>query len=112
MLGYRVLTATNVQEALTLFESEEVDVMLADHLLLKGETGTSLAEEMKRRKPHVPVAIYSGVPEIPEDIDKADVFITKLVSPDELFAYLEKTIAAKCWGSEHQRKYRQARSAA
>ena len=91
MHGYRVLTATNVEEALKVFDSEAVDVVLTDHLL-KGQTGTRLAAEMKRRKPEVAVAIYSGVAQAPEDIAKADVFITKLVSPEELLAYLAATI--------------------
>ena len=92
--GYRVLTATNAEEALKLFDCEGVDVVLTDHLL-KGQTGTALAAEMKRRKPNVPIAIYSGVAQVPDDMYKADVFITKLVTPEELLAYLEATITAK-----------------
>ena len=92
--GYRVLTATSAEEALKMFDSTEVDVVLTDHLL-KGQTGTALAAEMRRRKPHVPIAIYSGVAQVPDDMDKADVFITKLVTPEELLAYLEATITAK-----------------
>ena len=92
--GYRVLTATSAEEALKVFDSTEVDVVLTDHLL-KGQTGTALAAEMRRRKPHVPIAIYSGVAQVPDDMDKADVFITKLVTPEELLAYLEATITAK-----------------
>ena len=94
MHGYTVLTATNAKEALNAFDSEEIDVVLTDHLL-KGQTGTALAAEMKRRKPDVAVAVYSGVPEAPDDIDKADAFITKLVTTEELLAYLEATVAAK-----------------
>ena len=96
--GYRVLTATNAEEALKLFDCEGVDVVLTDHLL-KGQTGTALAAEMKRRKPNVPIAIYSGVAQVPDDMYKADVFITKLVTPEELLAYLEATITAKAKGS-------------
>ena len=92
--GYRVLTATNAEEVLKLFDCEGVDVVLTDHLL-KGQTGTALAAEMKRRKPNVPIAIYSGVAQVPDDMYKADVFITKLVTPEELLAYLEATITMK-----------------
>lgn len=94
MHGYTVLTATNAKEALKLFDSEEIDVVLTDHLL-KGQTGTALAAEMKRRKPDIAVAVYSGVAPPPDDVDKADVFITKLVTPEELLAYLEATIPTK-----------------
>jgi CheY-like chemotaxis protein len=94
MHGYRVLTALSPKEALEVFDREEVDVVLTDHLL-RGQTGTSLAAEMKRRKPEVAVTIYSGVAQSPDDIEEADAFITKLVTPEELIAYLELTITAK-----------------
>ena len=94
MHGYRVLTALSAKEALDVFDREEIDVVLTDHLL-RGQSGTSLAAEMKRRRPQVAVAVYSGVAQSPEDIHKADAFITKLVTPEELIAYLERTIFAK-----------------
>jgi CheY-like chemotaxis protein len=93
--GYSVLTAANAEEALGVFDSTEVDVVLTDHLLTKGQTGTGLAAEMRRRKPDVAIAIYSGVAQPPNDMDKADVFITKLVTPEELLAYLHVTITRK-----------------
>ena len=92
--GYKVLLANDAEEALQLFDSEDIDVVLTDHLL-NGQSGTALAAEMKRRKPEVAVAIYSGVAQAPEDIEKADVFITKLVTPEELLSDLEATITAK-----------------
>lgn len=92
--GYRVLIATTPAEALRYFDSEDIDLVLTDHLL-RGQTGTALAAEMKRRKPQVAVAIYSGVAEAPHDIHNADLFITKLVSPEELLAHLEAIITAK-----------------
>src|SRR5207302_2724637 len=70
--GYRVLTATTAEEALKAFDSTEIDVVLTDHLLTEGQTGTALAAEMRRRKPGVAVAIYSGVAQVPDDMDKAD----------------------------------------
>ena len=92
--GYRVLTATNAEGALNIFETEEIDVVLTDHLL-QSQTGTALAAEMKYRKPDTAVAIYSGVLQPPEDIHKADAFITKLVSIQELLDYVDSAISAK-----------------
>ena len=100
--GYKVLTATNAEEALKVFESTEVDVVLTDHLL-KGQTGTALAAEMRKRKLDVPIVIYSGVAQVPDDMDKADVFLTKLVTPEELLAYLEVTITTKIAKTEPSR---------
>jgi two-component system, OmpR family, response regulator CpxR len=101
--GYRVLIATNAQEALRFFDTEHIDLVLTDHLL-RGQTGTALAAEMKRRKPDVAVAIYSGVAQTPEDIHQADIFITKLVTPEELLAYLEAILTAKKTGRHNAAK--------
>jgi DNA-binding NtrC family response regulator len=103
MHGYRVLTALSAKEALEVFDHEEIDVVLTDHLL-RGQTGTSLAAQMKRRRPDVAVAVYSGVAQSPDDIYKADAFITKLVTPEELIAYLERTIATKNAGRNAAKK--------
>lgn len=83
--GYGVLTATSGKEALAILRSQRVDLILSDHLLKEGETGTALAADLKRIRPDVPIAIYSGVMEPPEDMEHVDVFITKLDSPEELF---------------------------
>ena len=104
MHGYQVLTAFSAEEALEVFDREEIDVVLTDHLL-RDQSGTSLAAEMKRRRPDVAVAVYSGVAQSPEDIHKADAFITKLVTPEELIAYLERTISAKRAGRKTTAKF-------
>ena len=55
--------------------------------------GPSLAENMKSLKPGVPVAIYSAdLSESPEDMRFADIFITKLVSIDELLCTIERLL--------------------
>ena len=92
--GYRVLIAMSAEAALKLFDSEDIDVVLTDHFL-RGKSGTTLAAEMKQRKPKIAVAVYSGIQQAPEDISNADAFITKLVSPEELLAYIDTTIAAQ-----------------
>jgi two-component system cell cycle sensor histidine kinase/response regulator CckA len=83
--GYTVLTATDGSEALAAIRSRRVDLILSDHLLKAGETGTALAARLKRLRPDVPIAIYSGVTELPNDLEYVDLFITKLDSPEELF---------------------------
>ena len=75
--GYRVLTASTAEDGLRVLREQHVDLVLSDHFL-RDKRGTALAEEMKRLKPHVPVAILSAAAEVPEGIEKADTFITKL----------------------------------
>jgi len=51
--GYTVLTATTPDAALSLFQSNSVDLVMTDHLL-PGISGTQLAQRMKKLKPAVP----------------------------------------------------------
>ena len=45
--GHTVLSSTGVDEALTLFRSNPVDIVVTDHLLGR-QTGNDMAAEMKR----------------------------------------------------------------
>ena len=76
--GYSVLTASSAdaEEALRVFRENHVDLVMSDHLL-GSVMGTEVAAEMKHIKPDVPVIIYSGVIEIPEGADCADLFLSK-----------------------------------
>jgi DNA-binding NtrC family response regulator len=74
--GYSVLTASSAEEGLKVFRENQVDLVMSDHLL-GSATGTEVAAEMKQIKPDVPVIIYSGVIEIPEGAECADLFLSK-----------------------------------
>ena len=72
--GYQVLTAHNSGEALILFQTFTVDLVIADHLL-GGELGTELAALMKQIDPHVPIVLLAGMP--PESMRNIDCYIQK-----------------------------------
>ena len=80
MAGYSVLAACDVDLALQLFTTSDVDIVISDHLL-QGKTGTELAAEMKRLKPMIPIVIVSGMVQQPEGMEHADLFITKGEAP-------------------------------
>lgn len=80
MAGYAVLTATDANTAMELFASSAVDIVISDHLL-QGSTGTELAAEMKRLKPHLPIVIKSGCPDPPKGMEHADLYIVKGEAP-------------------------------
>jgi PAS domain S-box-containing protein len=84
--GHSVDTAGNFEEAAKKFQAEQFDLVVSDHILGRG-TGTQLASNLRRIKPDVPVLIVSGTTEIPQDIDNADGFISKLEGPA---VFLEK----------------------
>jgi DNA-binding response OmpR family regulator len=65
---------------------------LTDHLI-PNASGTLLANDLKRVKPHVPVVVLSGLRDAPRDLGAADMFINKLIPPDELFAKLDALLA-------------------
>lgn len=87
--GYRVLATLNPHEALEIFRANRIDLVLTEHIVPRSG-GPTLAERLKRLKPHVPIAIYSAdwAPS-PDDMRFAEMFITKLVSADELLDTIE-----------------------
>jgi CheY-like chemotaxis protein len=89
--GYRVLATRKAKEAVELIRSNEVDLVLAEHIMMNG---TSLAERLKRLRPHVPIAIYSGDSiDPPGAVHYADRFITKLIPTDELLSTIKELLA-------------------
>jgi DNA-binding NtrC family response regulator len=74
--GYSVVTASDVDLAMQLFTTSDVDIVMSDHLL-QGKTGTELAAEMKRLKPRIPIVIMSGLVQEPEGMEHADLYIVK-----------------------------------
>lgn len=83
--GYKVLTASDGPSGMEVFRDEHIDLVITDHLL-PGQTGGQVAEEMKRLKPEVPVAMLSGLVERPEGASATDVFLVKGIPVPEFLA--------------------------
>ena len=81
--GYDVVTASSATEALEITASQNVDLLLSDHLM-PGMTGAELAQEVKERHPAILVVLLSGLNEIPPGAEAANLFISKLEGPDRL----------------------------
>jgi DNA-binding NtrC family response regulator len=82
--GYRVLEAAEVAEARQLIASEHVDVVLLD-LNVGRERTDDLLEELRRRKPRMPVALVTGSTDVlAPDRPEADAVLAKPFAPDEL----------------------------
>ncbi len=85
--GYRVLTATNVKEAVQAFTSHSVDLVLLDYHLPEMNGGMA-AVRMKHSKPDVPVALLSSDECLPLcDLEAVDCFIPK---SEPIVSLLEK----------------------
>jgi CheY-like chemotaxis protein len=72
--GYEVISVTTVGEAVKALHQFPICATIADHLL-QGATGTQLARDMKKIKPHVPIILFSGA--VPENLDGVDVYLNK-----------------------------------
>lgn len=75
--GYAVVTATDGNEAVQVFRSHPVDVVLLDYHMPK-MNGAAAAASMKACKPDVPIAVFSAEDVMPfSRRDGVDVFLCK-----------------------------------
>lgn len=89
--GYRVLQATSAEEALRLFSSEPIDLVISDHLLT-GTTGSELASTMKLFKPTVPIILLTGCPEPPDATEHVDAVLVKGSGVSELLLTIKSLL--------------------
>ncbi len=86
--GYKCLTAANAEDALLLFSSEAVDVVLMDYGL-PDHDGGHLAASFKSRASNIPIVMISGAGDLEEKPPDVDVLFAKPTDP----ALLLKTIS-------------------
>jgi CheY-like chemotaxis protein len=93
MAGYVVRTATDAPKALEIFRSEDIDLVLTEHIAPLFLSRQPLAGAMKMLKPDVPIAVLTAdVSAWPEDRRFADAFITKLAPVDEILRIIRKLL--------------------
>jgi PAS domain S-box-containing protein len=97
--GHTVLSSTGVEDALTLFRTNPVDLVVTDHLLGR-QTGNDMAAEMKRTKPDVPIILLSGTSSVPEPLVHADSFLSKTEGPEQLLGMVEQLLSRAASGNE------------
>jgi CheY-like chemotaxis protein len=83
--GFAVLGARTGAEALELFRTNEVDLVVLDYWMA-GMNGLAVATELKRLRPATPIMVLSGWASLPgETIGLVDVWFQKAqVQPEEL----------------------------
>jgi CheY-like chemotaxis protein len=85
--GYRVLTATNGPDAVEVFVTHSVDLVILDYHM-PGVNGAVVAARMKNSKPDVPITLVSGDEDVPpSDFEAVDCFLSKSGS---ISGFLEK----------------------
>lgn len=63
-LGHKVIEASSGREALSLLESNEIDLLITDHAMPQ-MTGAQLITEVAQRWPNVPVILATGYADLP-----------------------------------------------
>ena len=94
--GFRVLAASSGREAITLFETEPVDLVVIDWLMPR-MNGITAAKMMKASKPEVPIVFLSAYCELPgETLGLAEWWAKKGEhEPQRFLDLLRHTIAAR-----------------
>ncbi len=96
--GYAVITATNGQEALNKLETEDYDVVFTD-IKMPGMSGLDMAEQLKQRRPWLPVVIVTGYgsPDNEARAEAAGVsgFLRKPLSPEMIEGSAEKAVSER-----------------
>lgn len=90
--GYEVVIASDGGEALERFAKHHVDLAILDFRMPTLDGG-SVARELKRLRPHLPVILLSGGQVDDESKACADCFLTKGQSPTLLFREIERLLA-------------------
>jgi len=101
--GYRVLQAANGEEALALFQKEEIDVILTDVMMPK-LGGIELLRELKEMEPTLVVIVMTGFAEKEVILNAlkadADDFITKPLNLLQLKTAVDKALVKKALKEE------------
>jgi CheY-like chemotaxis protein len=93
--GYRVFTAENGPEALVLFSSETLDLVVLDYAL-PGMSGDVVAQRMKDLRPDLPILMLSAYVDLPcEALALVDEFITKGELPTVLLEVIAQLLSAE-----------------
>src|ERR1700761_3022671 len=71
--GYRVITAVSAHEALDIFSSGGIDLVLSD-LLMPQMDGNEMVRRMKEIMPEVPMMLVSGTVKSFDRANRADAF--------------------------------------
>ena len=93
--GYRVLSATNGQEAIGIFAEIAVDLVLADFAMPQ-MNGSQLVDQLKQSASHVPMILLGDPQRMSGDIHSADALLAKKsCSPLELLERIKVLSARK-----------------
>ena len=74
--GYRVISATNGQDAIGIFSENQIDLVLADHAMPQ-MNGCQLVERLKQIAAHVPMIVLGDPQKMAGEMHAADALLAK-----------------------------------
>ncbi|MGC2112614.1 MAG: response regulator [Candidatus Korobacteraceae bacterium] len=90
--GFRVLTANSGEQGLTVFDNNDVDLVVLDYYM-PGLNGGDVAAEIRRKRPTVPIIFLSAYFSLPPAaLELANAFITKGDPPDVLIEKIQQLV--------------------
>jgi DNA-binding response OmpR family regulator len=94
--GFKVLTATDGEEALDLVRSDEPHIMLLD-IIMPGTDGFEVLRQL-RRFSQMPVIAFSAKPEVAKEVLTlgASDFVAKPFRPEDIIARIEAALDHHC----------------
>ena len=93
--GYRVVSATNGQEAIGIFAGTAVDLVLTDYAMPQMD-GNQLVDRLKQIAPHVPMILLGDPQKMAGEMHVADALLAKKnCSPQELLERIKVMSARK-----------------
>lgn len=93
--GYRVLSATNGQEAIEIFSENSIDLVLADHAMPQ-MSGEQMVARLKQIAAHVPMVLLGDPQKMNGQIHGADALLAKKTcTPLELLERIKVMSARK-----------------
>jgi CheY-like chemotaxis protein len=93
--GYRVLSATNGQEAIAIFADNTIDLVLADYSM-PHMSGDQLVAKLKQLAAHVPMVLLGDLQKIGGQVHGADALLAKKTcTPLELLERVKVMSARK-----------------
>ena len=94
MAGFKVLTALDGKTAISLFETNTIDIVLLDYLMPEMDGGR-VAAVMRKIKPKVPILLHSACVDLPQEtVDLVNATLSKGEGPEMLISRLQLLIDA------------------
>ena len=94
-VGYRVITAADGNEALTLWEHSQFNLIISD-VFMPNLNGYALAARIRAKDPNVPIILISGY--LSQDTAKnllggCTAYIAKPVNPESMIATVHRLMS-------------------